>query len=497
MPDYKTANRLRGFFLKPIKQACELALQTLAEGGLGLGFVFLLGILLRLYFIPQPMRGDEAYTFLTYVNGDNWRDLFSYDVPNNHVLNTLLIRLSVMLFGAHPITIRIPAFLAGILGILLAWKLARVLQPDSRWSGLLAAAGMAVHPYLLLYATNARGYTLMVLLTLGMALLGVRFIRQTVLQPILLGLLAALNLYAMPSAALAVGGVFTWLGLVQLKNGFRRTLLGFVLPVLISTILFSAILYAPVVWVNGGIQPIIANKFVQPQTWPQFLGSFLPQLGLSFAELSRDIPWGMIALLGLLTMLGLARQPLLGLGLLLGAGAVLLIQHTNPYPRSWIYLLPFALVLADVGLSVALSLLKFPKSGIKEKRSFSFMPDFGFYSFMIVLTGFYAGWLALNNTITRYPDTSAFPEAPIAVKYLRGNLREGDAIRILNTADWSVYFYFWYEGIPYPQTREKDAQRVFYVVKKSRYSVSDMTNNPVTLVLEEGDLALYLGDKEK
>jgi hypothetical protein len=100
--------------------------------------------------------------------------------------------------------------------------------------------------------------------------------------------------------------------------------------------------------------------------------------------------------------------------------------------------------------------------------------------------------LASGNVITKYPDTSAFPEAPIAAQFLKSVLAKGDAVRVTNTADWSVYYYFWYYGIPYsPDEKQADAGKTFIIVKKSRYSLEDMTDKPAVKLLDFEDLALY------
>lgn len=53
---------------------------------------------------------DEAYTYLHYLRG-SWRDIFLYagpPIPNNHLLNTLLAKLSVQWFGLSAFTLRLP-----------------------------------------------------------------------------------------------------------------------------------------------------------------------------------------------------------------------------------------------------------------------------------------------------------------------------------------------------------------------------------------------------
>ena len=121
----------------------------------------------RAFFMFQPMRLDEAYTFLYYLNVG--RDPFYYNVPNNHVFHTLLAKIAVLIGGMEPLVIRFPAFVAGVLCIPVIYFVAKSFNKKT---GLLAALGMAVFPYMILYSTMARGYSLIVLLTLLLILVG-------------------------------------------------------------------------------------------------------------------------------------------------------------------------------------------------------------------------------------------------------------------------------------------------------------------------------------
>ena len=123
----------------------------------GLLAAMALGLVLRGYFLAEPLRYDEAYTFMEYVN-QGWGRLFWYSAPNNHVLHTVLVKLAVLIWDGHPAVIRFPAFLAGVAGIPLAYWFCRRLVSER--AGRCAAVGMAVMPYLILYGAIARGYSL-------------------------------------------------------------------------------------------------------------------------------------------------------------------------------------------------------------------------------------------------------------------------------------------------------------------------------------------------
>ena len=448
------------------------------------------GILVRGYFLSQPMRGDEAYTFLQYVN-NGVRSLFDYSAPNNHVFNTLLIKLSTSLWGGSPAAIRFPAFAAGLAVILIGFYLAGALLKNKN-SGVLAAIGLAVFPYLVLYSTNARGYSMIVAFSLLMAVVAYRFSHTlSKLALLLLALLAALGMWTIPVMILPIAGIFFWVvGLLRVEKRSVKTILSrFAVPFALMSAALTLAFYAPVIYVSKGAASIVSNKFVRPQSWSAFWAGILPQLQKSLDEIFRDIPPLVLFVLLALALLGLMHSIrsrnwgllLLLPCLLLGAVCVVLIQHTAPYARTWIYLIPFILLLADAVLVFLLDHLPGRLSA--------------WVNTLLVFAGFFfAMRLMSGNIIAAYPDTSAFPEAPIAVQYLKPVFKPGDTLRITSTADWSVYFYFWYDGISPSLTQKSPSTgRIFYIVKKSRGSVVDMGTPPDALLLEVGDMALYQG----
>ncbi|MDJ0788000.1 MAG: hypothetical protein QNK05_14420 [Myxococcota bacterium] len=114
----------------------------------------------------------------------DWVDaLWWYQIPANHGLHTVLAKLSVSAArlggeAEHRLVderaLRVPAYLAGIAFIgAVGWLLARHGEP---LAGVVAAWLVAVHPWTLRYASEARGYSLgllgvpLLLLALGRAL---------------------------------------------------------------------------------------------------------------------------------------------------------------------------------------------------------------------------------------------------------------------------------------------------------------------------------------
>jgi len=112
---------------------------------------------------------DEALTYVWHVTGD-WLQIVLFKTPglpdNNHVLLTLLCKISVALFGLSELTLRLPSLLGCIFylaGLNLCLK--RIVPGWLQVLGLLLAG---MNPYVLDFLGLARGYGL----GLGFTMLG-------------------------------------------------------------------------------------------------------------------------------------------------------------------------------------------------------------------------------------------------------------------------------------------------------------------------------------
>src|SRR5262245_22969550 len=153
-----------------------------------------LGVVLRALHLGIPMRYDEAHTFMKYALHGWEYSATTYNNPNNHVLHTLLVVASTKLFGESPFAIRLPAFLAGcfipLASAWLAWR-----AQDEK-AALVAAALSATWPVLISYSTNARGYSLVVLLSLVAAAVSLELVRTpTSRNWLILGVTGVAGLY--------------------------------------------------------------------------------------------------------------------------------------------------------------------------------------------------------------------------------------------------------------------------------------------------------------
>lgn len=439
----------------------------------------LLGAIPRLAFMDQPIRFDEADTYLRSID-DGPLNVFYYPVPNNHVLHTLLLKIVVLLFGNSPEVLRIPAFAFGLLCIPALYLLCRRMGT----SGTLACLCMAVWPYMLLYSTNARGYTLLVLLFILLTMLAHKAgTRPSPVAAVLMAAIAALGMLVMPTMLFAVAGLVLWALVLQRRNGYGPGHL--LIPFGLAFPVITLFLYSPVIFVSNGTATIVANAHVTPQEWPVFLQRLPQHLAATAQAYLRDVPTGMLVLLSVLALIGIGRSYTTGKGLFLllpclvsGSLAVLFYTHRIPFDRTWIFLLPVVFLLVDAGGTYLWQEHVAPKWG----RLVTLLMGMAFIG--------WAGMLLRHKPILQYPDTGTVPEARDAVAYLHAIMRPEDHLTVVYPTTTPVYYY-----LRLAQGR-KQGEGPFlgdeYIVVDGRYqALPDVTDRPAELLTRIGQVEVY------
>lgn len=105
-----------------------------------------------------PLTHDEAYTYLHYVK-QSWLGIILYKpphIPNNHILNTLLMKLSVNIFGLSDWSLRLP----NVLMSLVYFRYAAALARKFRFPGIqiLGFLSLCLPLYFIDFFAMARGY---------------------------------------------------------------------------------------------------------------------------------------------------------------------------------------------------------------------------------------------------------------------------------------------------------------------------------------------------
>ena len=116
----------------------------------------ILAVTLRVLGADQGLWLDEVVT-VSLAEKPLQDIVGSFSSPNNHILNTLMIKLCVLVFGEAEWVVRLPAVVFGILSIpALFW----LLKPRfGDWFALSAALLLAVSYQHVFFSQNARGYS--------------------------------------------------------------------------------------------------------------------------------------------------------------------------------------------------------------------------------------------------------------------------------------------------------------------------------------------------
>lgn len=117
------------------------------------------GAVARCWNINQSFWWDEIWSTMAYANASSvWRvvsDLGYYF--NNHVLYSLLCRLSIGVLGESEITARLPSLLLGLLGIVALYSFGKKITGTA--PALLAAFFLSISAFHVDHSTEARGYS--------------------------------------------------------------------------------------------------------------------------------------------------------------------------------------------------------------------------------------------------------------------------------------------------------------------------------------------------
>jgi hypothetical protein len=432
---------LSTFFADSAKQAVDVLRKESRLHLALLASILVLAFFIRLLFLFQPMRYDEAYTFTHYASMPLYLGLSNYSAPNNHLLHTLLVHCSYLIFGNYPWALRLPALIAGWLLVPATYVVARVFF--QRHAALLSAALVASSSPLVEFSTNARGYTLMALFFLLILSLAPYCLRSSNPAPwILFSVLSALGFYTLPTMLYAFGVVAGWLLMMALRNNMGAERLAIVRRLAISSAAAAALtllLYGPVLLVWGP-NALVANKFVAPESWERVL-SALPASAASTWQLwnvAMPTVVSLVVAMGFAVTLALharvSRYPvspaIVGI---LWIVPVLLAQRVVPYERVWLFLLPLYLVLASAGLVFVWD--RVAPTMVRDRTE------------VVGIMGLVLGLaLAWNVAATQSPyysnDTGVLRDGESITTWMKGHLKTGDVVMAVVPADAPLEYYF-------------------------------------------------------
>jgi hypothetical protein len=433
--------------------------------------------------LARPMEHDEAYTYIAFASRPVIHLLRDYHLPNNHIFHSLLVYLSINLFGIEPWFVRLPAFLAGVLLVPLAFLVGRAYYTST--AGLLAAGAAALLPAIGEYASQARGYTMVAVAAL--ALLGLSIIVKSYRNTFAWFawiVVAALGLYTLPIMLYPLGGAVLWLLITALARDVSPAYQGRFLAHLGSaaflTGALTGLLYLPVV-LYSGVASLTANPFVRGLAWKPFTENLLTRLNSTWLEWVAGVPTWLVALLAGGFMLSWLFNRRFGkhrvyppLAFLLWIAVLLLIQRVAPLPRIWFFALPLFLVYTAGGLAGALGWLA-SRTARPERvvRRVTYLALIG-----ILLAGVYQLTLEVPRLVLA-------PPGPVeqAALFLKGQLSTepaGETLVVIGSTDGpSLMYYFDRHGLSrrYLLAEMSPATRIVYVIANT-----GLGENPQTVL---------------
>lgn len=303
-----------------------------------------IGIIIRSLQLNRPIRYDESFTFLEYGRSYIGYTLMNYSYPNNHILHSVMVRISTMNFGNDLWAIRLPAFIGGILVLIFTFFAGR------KWLSLkgatIALSLVIFSDWLIDYSVNARGYSLQTALFLIVLFLtwGKQESKGRLL---VIAVINAIGFWIIPSYIFCLATLFL---IVFLKNGFQFKLL---LSCILS-ILLSILLYLPVIAYSGA-DSLFNNPNTQTYNSLSYFQDFISNLTTIYRNL---IPGqGMIKLLFFITFIAtsfIKQTKWLSIGIVSLFCLMMIILGNHTPPRVFMFLIPIAALVFAGSISIHL-----------------------------------------------------------------------------------------------------------------------------------------------
>ncbi len=325
----------------------------------GVWLLTLAGAAIRFAVLNHPMRYDESYNYL-YFASKGPAYIATHYVPNNHILHTLQVWLASVMLGTTPAGLRLPALAAGVLLIpataWLAWTLSRRVTIT-----LLSTLAVCGSSALIEYSTNARGYSLLALVTLLATTVLLHALHHPTKRWLWLawGLLGAIGLYTVPIMVLPMSamGAFglAWSLRPSPEPSNRKDIVRGLAQGAAVCALLSGLFYLPVLLAGGGAAFTESRRMAYDVLGRQIES---PQAMLTEASLLwvRHVPLVGVAVLafGLIAFISKAFRGALIEGwlplALVGGAIVLAFTVGAPLPaRAWLFALPVLLICAVQG----------------------------------------------------------------------------------------------------------------------------------------------------
>jgi hypothetical protein len=388
----------------------------------------ILGGLMRIIGVNWPITDDTAAMLMMHFPA-SWESLlFEYRDTNQRTLYIFLAKLSMRLLGESEFAYRLPGILAGVLAIPLAYRVGLMVTRTSSSSLLGALLLMLSSPHLL-HTWKSRGYSLTVFLAIALVFLIYKMLEKpnSKLWTALFTLTGFSMMLIVPSNIhfLAAIGVFYFVVLF-LKHKNQKSLSAkiFFLSFFPLLILYGlAAGYLTVIYADLQRAVVGANNQYK-------LFHNIDDLGISLERFSDVLismvsPWGiwlyLFLIVGLLRLLKTQRFLFFIILFIVPVVLISLSGLLGP-PRTYIYWLPFVLILIALGATESYSFVK-----IKYSKPLAYTLAFIFLAVIVskpVLT------FSENLSSVTSSFGTTFEDAKAASIFVENNLSDQDLIVI-------------------------------------------------------------------
>lgn len=456
-------NSAKSFF-STIKSAVSAIAAETNQHLLGLCSIFIIGFILRICFIAQPIRSDEAHTFIYFASKPLVFGLTLYPVSNNHLLNTLLMHICTVLFGNSLWVLRLPALCAGLLLIACFYYWARFFA--GRHAALLSAGLIATSPVLIEYSTNARGYMLETLF-LGLLLLLLQYLQRAdnALAWLLFSLCAALGFYTVPVMVypycMIIVAIALWF-IGKEPDGMRIKFLKKFAVSLILTIVITVLLYVPVLIVTGS-RFFTGNSLWQPKGLMELFSQAPQYIYTIWLYWNQGMPDSIVILLaaGFISTLGSLKRFWPTSMLILGMVSIIACIRVPSVPafnRVWIFAAPLYYAAAACGLAQISGLLHQKLPARKAEI---------FITLLCISIAFVNCAKVFKDGNTYFEgETGSFRDAEKIALFLKPQLQKNDRIICQCPSGEPLQYYFIRQNMPleYYSADIKKCRRLIIIV---------------------------------
>jgi len=443
-----------------------------------LAIILLTAFVLRLYYIFQPMRYDEAFGFLFFFSQPLSFSLSHYIAPNNHLLYNIFAHPLYILLGNFEWVIRLPAFLSGLLVIPAGYYLISSLF--NKESGLLSAVLLATSSLLIEYSTNARGYTLYLLWAI-IFFYSIDLIFKAEKKGWVYFIFSStLGLYTIPAMIYPIAVGLVWFLARAIKDKFKKDKIKMLIISISIVLVLSLGLYLPVI-IRSGSASIIANRFVKPGCSFEFMGDLPQYLSSLWSSWMRDFPSWIGLTLVLAVFVGAVRSKELRgkyvvilTSTVLAITSLLLLSRRIPPQRVFIFLLPLYFGIIS--------------SAVVEIFKCDFKKIF-FRITIVLITLLLSLAVIEKDAVMKSKETGVLSGAEDVALFLKDQLKEGDSVICFMPVDFILAYYFNQHRVSFDYLRAnvETTERFFIVLKK---------NQDLSFLLNKYDLPQFLINSE-